>query len=319
MSENEERYRVRARRGGFLPKPPSAKTYQDRRVAVEGAPATDQLDVEIDRALAEGKPADLARAFPYVPDTSGRRIDITEPPAEGPLPAAQTTRPKARQSVPEAIARARQERAAQGAAPNRDPQFSPVDEGQLDGMSPRERMEYVQRVAPSYVREYRMQLLHRLLLRGLPLDTIARTMDSPVPTILSMRAQLYKRMRQEAKLVDIYLLAGKTLAFYGEIQAMAMRLASDGKSSPRNRIDALRTAMLSEREKHSFLQTSGFYDHVQFKPRADEEADEALASAQSVLGMLEHIMGGKLDDEDPMGLPDQSADEDDEVVLLWPK
>lgn len=319
MSESKERYSVRARRGGFSPKPASSKTYENRRVAVEGAPATDQLDIEIDRALAEGKPADLARAFPYVPDPNARRVDITEPPSSGPLPLPQNTRPQARETVPEAIARARAEKAAAGGQrPPPHPQFSPPDEAAtLEGMNPRERIEQVQRVAPSYAREYQMQLLHRLLMRGLPLDVISRTMDSPVPTILSMRQQLFKRMRQEAKLVDIYLLAGRTLSFYGEVQAMAMRLASEPKKSDRTRIDAMRTAMLAEREKHGFLQTSGFYDHVQFKPRLDEEADEALASAQGVLGMLEHIMGGTGDAEDV--LDPQTEDEEEDVVLLWPK
>lgn len=318
MSENEERYRVRQRRGGFAPKPASRKTYENRRVAVEGAPATDQLDVEIDRALEQGGRVDLARAFPYVPDPNARRVDITEPPDGGPLPLPQTSRPQARESVPEAIARARQERqAAGGQRPPPHPQFAQPDEGSLDGMNPRQRIEEVQRVAPGYAREYQMQLLHRLLMRGLPLDTIARTMDSPVTTILSMRQQLFKRMRQEAKLVDIYLLAGRTLSFYGEVQAMSMRLASDGKASARLRIDAMRTAMLAEREKHGFLQTSGFYDHVQFKPRLDEDADEALASAQGVLGMLEHIMGGEGEPDDI--LDPQSEDDDEDVVLLWPK
>jgi len=143
-----------------------------------------------------------------------------------------------------------------------------------DEFTPINRMRTVKGRSAAYEREYRLQLLHRMLMRRVPLDEIARELDVSVQTILKDRQELYHRLRDEAKKLDINHLVGDTVGFYTEVQGMALRAASNAKSPLNLRLAALRTALSSKNDMHRFLAAAGVYDVLRYKATEDQSADD---------------------------------------------
>ena len=96
--------------------------------------------------------------------------------------------------------------------------------------TPANRLRQVGERATGYEREYRLGLLHRLLMRKLPLDSIAQELQVSVHTVMRDRKELHRRLRTQASQLDANGLIGETLGFYSEIQGMALRMASSSKS-----------------------------------------------------------------------------------------
>lgn len=276
----------------------TSKKQQDERAevaAVRTGEVKDQIDTAIDEALETGSPIDQSKAFPYAPPKVGQtRSHISDPPIDvGSLPEF---------AVPKTLNKRTQTSG------------SVLDDQSAGGMGPKERLQHVANVAPGYLEEYKLQLLHRLLMRGLHLDVISGMLGVPVATLYEWRKRLFKRLREEAKRVDIYLLAGKTLTFYSEIQSISLRMASDTAQTSRTRLESLRTAMAAESLKNQFLTNAGFFEHAQFKPADPESVDRTPEQAQRTLGELNAMLG--IDDADDV-FAEQESDGDDETVLLW--
>ena len=101
----------------------------------------------------------------------------------------------------------------------------PEPEPEVDeGVTANSRLHQVRHRASQYEREFRLRLLHRMLMRGIPLDEIARELDISVSTVIRDRKELWDRLRTAAKKLDINLLIGDTMAFYNEAVAMAIEL-----------------------------------------------------------------------------------------------
>ena len=136
--------------------------------------------------------------------------------------------------------------------------------------TPQARLRAVGQRSSEYEREYRLQLLHRLLLRNLPLDEIASNMGVSVSTILRDRKELTERLRKVAKELDIDVMIGDSKGFYEEVQAMAMRAASSQNTPMPMKLAAMRTALASHNDKHRFYQAAGVYDVLRFRRGASE-------------------------------------------------
>ncbi|WP_161906077.1 hypothetical protein [Paracoccus sp. MKU1] len=186
--------------------------------------------------------------------------------------------------------------------------------------TPAARLTHVERDYPEYAQEYKLQLLHRLLLRGLPLDVIATMLGVSVKTIRAWRVTLYDRMRKEAQKIDIYGLAGQTMGFYNEVRAMAMKIASEpDKTTPAaTRIHALRTALNAEADKHRFLQASGFYENTRYIPDSADMEDEIEGSAKQLGKEVMSMVAGLLGTDDHPATPkrDRQAEQDDDLRLI---
>ena len=185
------------------------------------------------------------------------------------------------------------------------------------------RLEAIERDHPQYASEYKMQLVHRLLLRGLPLDTIAQMLNLSTRMVQEIRKRLFKRMTQEAKYADIYGIAGQTQAFYNEVRSISMRMATDGKGGAAMQLNALRVALSAEADKHRFLQASGFYDHVKYAPQQNDEDDASTQNANALLEMTMSLMKGLNGEEDrkefsvqPGATEDDLDDMADDIMLL---
>jgi hypothetical protein len=172
-----------------------------------------------------------------------------------------------------------------------------------EDLAPAGRMRYVENNHPGYADEYKMQLLHRLLLRGLPLDTIARMLEITPRSVQQLRVRLFARLRVEAKNADIYSIAGQTMAFYREVRSVAMRLATENKSGVQNQINALRVALSAEADQHRFLQASGFYEQAKYMPAVDTSDDTSKTEGADVIDMVMNMMrpADRRDDPDYEG------------------
>lgn len=150
--------------------------------------------------------------------------------------------------------------------------------------TPSGRMREVGDRASKYEKEYRLKLLHRLLLRGIALDVIAEQLNVSIDTVLRNRRELYHMLRQQASQLDANSLVGETIGFYAETQAMSLKMAS-GEKTPQNiKLAAIRTALSSRNDRHRFYQASGVFDVLQYtvrrglvyqRPRPADEAHGA--------------------------------------------
>lgn len=136
--------------------------------------------------------------------------------------------------------------------------------------TPANRLSVVRSRSSAYEREYRLNLLHRLLLRNLPLDEIATAMGVSVSTVMRDRLELKERLRQNAKELDIDVMIGNSKGFYEEVQAMAMRAASSNQTPMPMRLAAMRTALAAQNDTHRFYQAAGVYDVLRFRRGASE-------------------------------------------------
>lgn len=149
---------------------------------------------------------------------------------------------------------------------------------------PRARMNEVALAGSSnYAKEYRLTLLHRLLMRRVPLDQIARQLNVSISTIEKDRIALKQRLRELAKEQDINEIIGANNEIYAEIRGMAMRVASAGEGQRdaegrpiagtpvAMKLAAMRTALAATNDNNRMLSAAGVFDALRF--RRAETAD----------------------------------------------
>lgn len=147
----------------------------------------------------------------------------------------------------------------------RDDTPNPTSIANAEEYTPQARMEQVRARGGDYEKEYRLGLLHRMLMRNLPLDEIASALGVSVRQVQRYKQELATRLRETAKELDIELLIGDGKGFYEEVQALAMRTASSANTPVPMRLAALRTALASQNDKHRFFQAAGVYDVLRFR------------------------------------------------------
>lgn len=179
--------------------------------------------------------------------------------------------------------------------------------------TPQGRMGDVRTRASAYEREYRLKLLHRMLMRQVPLDKIAAELGVSVYTVMRDRKELYARLRDEASTLNMNEIVGSTMGFYNEIQGMALRTASNAKIPMNLRLAAMRTALSSKNDSHRFLQASGVLDVLNFKSGQDEAGNDIAA----LIGLTEKLLSDeeKIDSmAEDMGVDTDLGIEEDEDV-----
>jgi hypothetical protein len=143
--------------------------------------------------------------------------------------------------------------------------------------NPRSRLDQVAMAgSATYAKEFRLRLLHRLLMRNIPLDEIARQLKVSISTVEKDRAELKKRLREAATQLDINEIVGGQGEFYDEVAGMALRVASAGAERDENgnpvqavptamRLAAMRTALAANADKNRFYASAGVYDVLKFR------------------------------------------------------
>lgn len=140
--------------------------------------------------------------------------------------------------------------------------------------TPYNRMSDVRTRASKYEREYRLKLVHRMLMRNVPLDQIAQELSVSVDTVMRDRKELFNRLKEEAKSLDINKLVGDSMGFYNEVKGMALRSASATKLPMNLRLAAMRTALAANNDMHRFLSHVGVYDVLKYRTGEGESSSD---------------------------------------------
>jgi Trp operon repressor len=139
-----------------------------------------------------------------------------------------------------------------------------------DGLDPRQRLfDVAQAGSAEYSKEYRLMLLHRLLIRKMPLDQIAQQLGVSISTVQKDRAALKKHLATLAKDMNIDEMIGNQSLLYDEIAAMSLRIATktsgNGATPIAMQLAAMRTTLASQADKTRFLQSAGVFDVLRFR------------------------------------------------------
>ncbi len=189
--------------------------------------------------------------------------------------------------------------------------------------NPRLRLDAVgQAGSSSFAKEYRMNLLHRLLMRNIPLDQIARELGVSISTVEKDRAELKKKLREAATQLNIDEMVGGQNAFYDEVAGLALRVASSGARTDENgnrieavptamKLAAMRTALAANADRTRFNASAGVFDVLKF--RRAEDGSSVSDVQQLMLRTLE-LMSNLGDDAPtdnfkPMSFDDIDASE----------
>lgn len=155
-----------------------------------------------------------------------------------------------------------------------------------DEFNPAARLAMVRGRSSEYEREYRLGLLHRMLMRNIPLDEIARQMQVSMSTLMRDRTELKARLREAARELNIDEMVGHNKGFYEDVAAMSLRAASMSTNPLPMRLSALRTALAANNDMHRMLQAAGVYDVLRFRrvPGGDGASD-----IQRMLSLTEEL------------------------------
>ena len=163
--------------------------------------------------------------------------------------------------------------------------------------NPRARLNEVALAGSAgYAKEYRLTLLHRLLMRGTPLDQIARQLQVSISTVEKDRAELKRRLREAAKELHIDEMVGNQSAVYDEVQAMALRLASQSETPVPMKLASMRTALAANADRTRFLNTAGVFDVLKFR-RAEDGSD--LSDIQLLMQRTSEVLASLDEEENP--------------------
>lgn len=162
--------------------------------------------------------------------------------------------------------------------------------------SPAQRVFDVGHTAsPSYSKEFRLELVGRLLMRKIPLDRIARQLNVSVSTVEKDRAAWKKMLAERARSFDVNEYLGQQMAFYDEVSGQAMQVAS--MSSGENaapiamRLAAMRTAMAGQNDKTRTLHSAGVFEAARFRRASDGSAmSDVQTLMQQTMQALEDLM-----------------------------
>lgn len=256
---------------------------EERRIAALNTPAVDDADAEIVSALREGRGVQPDVAFPEPPPSIEEQIadggirppeDVADEMLSEVQPVAEEilTRRRTRMSV----------------APSEPPPPALPDANQ----GPAERLSGVAQNASTYLTEFRLKLLHRMLMRNLPMDMIAAQLQLSVPAVNQLRVELQRRLAYEAQTINRYEIAGKTMAFYDEIQGLALRMADEANSKPYVKLQALQTALGAQSDRQRFLTASGFWSNAPYIPM-DAKEDESSRAASKLQALIDAVIDDK--------------------------
>lgn len=165
-----------------------------------------------------------------------------------------------------------------------------------------------------YQLEYKLKLMHRMLLRGLPFTAITQALSVSPRQAAALRKQLYARLRHEATRMDMPLHVGNSIAFFNEVKQQALQMATSTKIDPKARVGALNVALEAHKDNIRFLQLIGAYDAHPIKWAHD--GDAAVEKANALQELAEMFLSGDQLDENATLMGADSPEESDEYRLL---
>lgn len=126
-------------------------------------------------------------------------------------------------------------------------------------------------------KEYRLGVLHKMLIRKMPVTKIAEILGVSVSTIEKDRVELKKQMREDARKLNIDEMVGNNNAFYDDLISSALRIAGNNSTPIPMQLAALRTAMASNADRTRFLASAGVFDALKFRRTEDGSGQSDVA------------------------------------------
>lgn len=172
-----------------------------------------------------------------------------------------------------------------------------------DPINPQSRLQDLARTGDAaYAKDYRLTLMHRLLLRNIPLDQIATQLNISMSTAQKDRALLKKRLKEYSKDLNIDEMIGHQSMLYDEIAGMSMRIATktsgEGAVPIPMQLAGMRTALASQADKMRFYSSAGVLDVLRFR-KADTGA--AQSDIQVLMLQTREMLQGLMDDTSGVG------------------
>ena len=180
-------------------------------------------------------------------------------------------------------------------------------------------------------KEYRLKLLHRMMLRQLPTDMIAKALGVDTRHVNRLKQELKAQLRKEASSKDLATYVGYTDGFYNEMIGMSMRIATNKDTPETRKLSAMKVALQSERDRTEFLKDVGFFSAMKLLPSVDEgdyhsqRANQLLDMSNKVLEAFdadaEYEYDGDGEDQGPephevFKQPDRGEDDDGDIHIL---
>jgi hypothetical protein len=138
-------------------------------------------------------------------------------------------------------------------------------------------------------KEYRLRMLHRMMMRQLTVDTISKALGVSVRQVYYMREELRRQLRTEAVERDLPSYIGMTDAFYNEVIGMAMREASQRGAAAMVKLASLKVAMQAQRDRTQLYEASGFFSALRLTPQAGSD-DTRSHQADKLVEMSKNLM-----------------------------
>jgi hypothetical protein len=161
----------------------------------------------------------------------------------------------------------------------------------------------------NYEREYRFTLLHRMIIRRVPQDQIAKELGLSVRQVQRDIKALYERLRKNASAFDTVEHVGDGVSYYREIQSMALRMASMNKLPAGTRLTAMRTALAARNDETRFLSTVGVYDAIPF----EAGNNRGVTDIEKLMDMTERLLSGE---EEEQAAEDILSDDEEKIRLF---
>lgn len=143
-----------------------------------------------------------------------------------------------------------------------------------------------------YEKEHKLQLVHKLILRGATTKDIAKSLNVSVGEAVEFRKELKARLTEQVRKADPMELVSEGVAFYDEIIAEAMKTLDKVKSNNTLKVHdlvrVLEIALKARTEKDKFLVNTGILNNNQ-ETEPDKE-DAHKDSARKVRSLVSDIM-----------------------------
>jgi len=156
--------------------------------------------------------------------------------------------------------------------------------------NPQARLAQVRSRSSKYEKEYRLGLLHRLLMRRIPIDEIASQLGVSIATVYRDREELRAQLQKDSRSLDIDEMVGDSKGFYEEVGAMAMRAASNANIPMPMRLAAMRTGLAAKNDMHRFFQSAGVYDVLRYRVAQD---GQGITDVRRLMENTERLLNGE--------------------------
>jgi len=137
-----------------------------------------------------------------------------------------------------------------------------------------------------YDKETRLRFIHKMRMRDLPKAEMCKRLGVSIGTLNADIKELYSRLREGARKLDVNELIGDSIATYNEVLSMALNHASNVELPTPTRLAALRTVLSAKNDMHRFLNLAGFYDvavYTKKETKTENDIGQLIKVTQAIL------------------------------------